>query len=481
MSFYGAATNLFQSQSRRPRSIIDIVTISNYFRVVLILTALAITGQLQAQDDLPAPEPDTETAPSPELPPGAPVQIHPDEGTLGAGEISAPFYIGRRLQLSASIDGGYDDNVLTIPNGSPSWFANPNAIVSYQFGSPRLALDLLAHGGIIYYFDHPGGLNYDPVISLEFTLAFKVAPRLTLDFSTSSFYGAQPDITTALSSTRRLGNYISSENQLFAHYRLSPRLSSITGYAFYALEYENSAASGRDRMQDIFSEQLRYLLMPTTTVLGGYRFSLNESQNAQGESHTQSLFAGLEQSFSPRLRASLHGGVQFRSQNNAEQISPYVQTSLVYEVGSQGTTANRLSGRLSGASKSGAGTYIIWTNSYSLEESDLQRAAGRETFRTNLALNVAMTARISASLALNYSHGDNQASNQSRSPTGSSNEETFGVSPSVRYAITPRCAVNVGYSHTDVNRGSGAAALDAFQSFNSYTRNRYFAGVNISF
>ena len=461
------------------------MTISNYTRVVLILTALATAGQLEAQVDLATPESETEdqteAAPFPELPPGAPVQIHPDEGSLLGGEISAPFYIGRRLQLSASIDGGYDDNVLTLPNGSPSWFANPNAILSYQFGSARLALDLLAHGGIIYYFDHPGGLNYDPVLSLEFSLAYKVTPRLILDFSTTSFYGAQPDITTALSSTRRLGNYISSENRLAAHYRLSPRLSSVTGYAFYALEYENSAASSRDRMQHIFSEQLRYLLMPTTTVLGGYRFSLNESQNAQGGSTTQSLFAGLEQSFSPRLRATLRAGTQFRSQNNAEQISPYVETSLIYELGSQGSTTSRLSGRLSGARTSGAGTYIIWTTGYSLEESDLQRAAGRETFRTNLALNVAMTARISASLALSYSHGDNQSSNQSRSPRGSSNEETFGISPSVRYAITPRCSVNVGYSYANVNRGSGAAALDAFQSFNSYTRNRYFAGATISF
>ena len=123
------------------------------------------------------------------------------------------FDIGRRLQISASVNGGYDDNVLLTPNGSPSWFANPNVNLSYQFGSDRLAMDLLTRGGIIYYFDHPGGLNYDPIVSLDFSLAYKVTLRLTLDFSTSSFYGAQPDFSTALSSTRRLGNYIRSENR----------------------------------------------------------------------------------------------------------------------------------------------------------------------------------------------------------------------------------------------------------------------------
>jgi hypothetical protein len=51
----------------------------------------------------------------------------------------------------------------------------------------------------------------------------------------------------------------------------------------------------------------------------------------------------------------------------------------------------------------------------------------------------------------------------------------------VRYAITHRCALNAGYRHTEVDRGSGAAALDPMQSVTSYSRNRYFAGVTVSF
>jgi opacity protein-like surface antigen len=170
----------------------------------------------------------------------------------------------------------------------------------------------------------------------------------------------------------------------------------------------------------------------------------------------------------------LHSGVQFRSGNNG-QISPYVATSLEYELGSEAMRASRGSGATS--------TYIIWTNSYSIEESDLQQAAGRETFRTNLLLNYAMTARISASLSLTYSHGDNGTSNQisSTSLGGSSNETAFDITPSVRYAITQHCAVNVGYRYTDVSRGSGAVALNPSQTVSSYTRNRYFAGITLSF
>ena len=480
MSFYAAAASLFQSQSRRRVSIIDIVIITNYSRLALILAALAIAGQLEAQVDLPAPESgtedQTEAAPSPELTPEAPVQIRPDEGSPVAGtEVNAPqFDIGRHFHLSGSLNGGYDDNVNLTPTGSPSWYANPNANFRYQFGSARLAMDLLTGGGINYYFDHPGGRDYDPIVYLNLSAAYKVTPRLTLNFSTSSAYESQPELGTALSGINRLGNYFRSENRLSAHYRLSPRLSSVTGYALYALEYESPAASGHDRMQNAFSQQLRYLWMPTTTVSGTYRFSINETQNSGSASTTQSLIAGLEQSFSPRFKAGLQSGVQFRSENGGERTSPFVETSLQYELGSQGRTAH---------GQSAASTYIIWTNRYSIEESDQQQAAGRETFRTNLLLNYAITARISASLALIYSHGDNEANNQisSGSLGGSSTETTFDITPSVRYAITQRCAVNAGYRHTEVDRGSGATVLDPLQSVTSYSRNRYFAGITISF
>src|SRR6266513_1973732 len=428
--------------SARRRFIIEIVTITKHPRIALILLAvLALAGQLEAQIDLPAPdvpvpgsedEQQTETAPSPELNPGAPVQIRPDEGSPVAGtEIITPeFNIGRHLHLSGSLNGGYDDNVNLSPTGSPSWYANPTANFRYQFGSTRLAMDLLVGGGINYYFDHPGGRYYDPIVYLQFSLAYKATARLTLDLSTSSAYESQPEFATALSSTRRLGNYFRSENNLSAHYQLSHRLSSITGYSLSALEYENPAASGHNRLEQAFSEQLRYLWMPTTTVSGEYRFSLNESQGAQGKSTTQSLIAGLEQSFSPRFKAGLRSGVQFRS-GSGGQISPYVETSLQYELESQGRTASR---------QSADSTYIIWTNRYSIEESDQQQAAGRETFRTNLKLNYAITARISASLALIYSHGDNGTSNQisSGSLGGSSTETTFDITPSIRYAITQR-------------------------------------------
>src|SRR5438874_3864443 len=99
----------------RMRPIIEIVTITKYPRLALILlAALALAAQLEAQIDLPAPdvpvpegEQQTETAAPPELTPEAPVQIRPDEGSPVAGTgVNAPeFGIGRHFHLSGSLNG----------------------------------------------------------------------------------------------------------------------------------------------------------------------------------------------------------------------------------------------------------------------------------------------------------------------------------------------------------------------------------------
>jgi hypothetical protein len=465
-------------------SILKILTITRYSRLTLALIALAVAGQLEGQVELTAPESEPEeqagTPPSSDLTPEAPGQLRPDEGSPVAGHpITFPeFGIGRHFHLSGSFNVGYDDNVNLLPGGSPSWYLNPTANARYQFGSARLAMDLLIGGGINYYLDHPNGRDYDPISYLQFSLAYKVSPRLTIDLSTTLAYQSQPEFGAELSANRFLGNYFRTDDKVAAHYRLSPRWSSVTRYFLSAVEYENPASSIHDRLQNTFSEQMRYLWRPTTTLSGEYRVSLNEAQTAQGQSTTQSIIAGAEESFSPRLKATLRSGVQFRSSGNGDRFSPYLESSVEYELGSQGKTRTT-----KGVGAGSSTTYIIWTGRYSIEESDLARASGRETYRTDLRLNWAITDRISASLALLYFHGDNEPGNQisNRSLANSAGENTLDITPSIRYLITPHCSLTAGYRYTDVNRGPGSATLEPSQSITSFTRNRYYAGINLTF
>src|SRR5205823_9969967 len=91
-----------------------------------------------------------------------------------------------------------------------------------------------------------------------------MSARLTLDIRAFAAYQAQPDVTSSLSANRRLGNFFRSEDNISAHYRWTPRFSTLTTYTFSTIEYQNSIASSGDRFQNQLGEEARYLLFPTT-------------------------------------------------------------------------------------------------------------------------------------------------------------------------------------------------------------------------
>ena len=427
-------------------------------RATIIIVFAAATS-LSAQDIAPEESTSGEGEnPSESTPIGQPIApTNPDDGSvrLGLGGSVPTFNLGRRFGLSTSLTGGYDDNVNLTPTGSPSWFANPNAVFTYQFGNPRLAMNLIAGAGITYYFDHPGGRDYDPNLYLRLSLAYKASERLTFDVSVFAAYQAQPDVTSALSANRRLGNFFRSEDNISAHYRWTPRFSTVTSYTFSALEYQNSTASSGDRLENHLGEQVRYLLFPTTTATAGYGIGITGYQTTGNNPISQTLTAGLDQTFGPHLIGIFQGGLQLRS----GQTSPYIDAGLNYSFKS----ANE-----------------IWTNTYSIEESGTGAGSGRETFRTNLLLNYRFTARISANLAVSYQNGTGaQAAEIGFNGRVAGGAETlFDVSAEVRYAITHSLAVNAGYRHTESDQGSTSAI--ASQGL-GYTRNRYFAGLTYTF
>ena len=423
--------------------------------IIIVFAATSLSAQDIAPEESTSGEGENPSEPTLTGPPIVPT--NPDDGSvrLGLGGIAPIFTLGRRFGLSTSLTGGYDDNVNLTPTGSPSWYASPSAVFTYQFGNPRLAMDLVTGAGITYYFAHPGGRNYDPDIYLHLSLVYKASERLTFDVSAFAAYQAQPDVTSALSANRRLGNFFRSADNISANYRWTPRFSTVTNYTFSALEYQNSTASSNDRLENHLGEHVRYLLFPTTTATAGYGINITHYQTAGNNPISQTLTAGLDQTFGPHLIGTFQGGVQFRS----SQTSPYIDAGLRYSFNSAS---------------------VIWTNSYSIEESGTGAGSGRETFRTNLLLNYRFTARISANLAVSYQNGTGAqgADTGFNGGVAGGTEKVFDVSAGVRYAITHSLAVNAGYRHTESDRGSTSAI--ASQGF-SYTRNRYFAGLTYRF
>jgi len=398
--------------------------------------ALAFSQQLCAQV--------LETIPGPLL------ETRPENGTPIAASVqtNSIFSQPRGLTLSTSVVGGYNDNVnaatgasTSSTGGSGSLYTSDYASLSYTFGTPRTKVSLTTGGGVTYYFDQPAA-GYNPTGYLGLSLTHKPSERMTLSLSVFASYQSQPDLSTNLGSNQQLGSFIHSTDTISLAYSWTPRFSTVTSYTLDLLNYFSSAGSLQNRMEHTFGEQFRYLLWPTTAGVAEYRYKIIDYESAPLDSTTNFLLAGLDHTFTPRLNGTFRGGVELRSsESNGFQASPYFQSALTYILHNG---------------------FVIWTNSYSIEESDTVGVSSAPAFRTGLTLNYGLTRRLSGNLALFYVSGGNQSGG-----TSSSSGNTIDISPSLRYLITRRLSANAGYHHTS---GSGSSS-----------QNNYFAGLSFSF
>ena len=77
-----------------------------------------------------------------------------------------------------------------------------------------------------------------------------------------------------------------------------------------------------DRFENTVGNEFRFLLYPTTTVVGEYRFQIVTFDNIARDSMSHFALAGFDQRFSPRLDSSLRGGVEFRSYEENTETRP---------------------------------------------------------------------------------------------------------------------------------------------------------------
>jgi hypothetical protein len=388
--------------------------------------------------------------------PGPLLETRPENGTpiAATAQTNSIFSQSRGLTLSAGVVGGYDDNVnassgggsTSSTGGSGSSYTSGNVALSYTPAiSPRTQLSLTTGGGFTYYFDRTG-MGYNPSGYLGLSLTHKPSRRMTLSLSVFAAYQSQPDLSTNLGSNQQLGSFIHSTDLLSLSYSWTPRFSTVTSYTFGLLKYNGSAGSLENRLEHTLGEQFQYLLWPTTTGVAEYRFGIIDYESAPLDSTTNFLLAGLNHTFTPRLNATFRGGVELRSsESNGFQPGPYFESSLTYVL------------------HNGS---VIWTNGYSIEESNVPGGSSAPAFRTGLTLNYRFTPRLSASLPLFYVHGGNQSGGSS-----SSSQDTIDIGPSLNYSINRHFSANVGYHYTEV---SGSAS-------SSYSRNNYFAGLNFNF
>ena len=370
--------------------------------------------------------------------------------TDGSGRFSKiPFHV------SVGVRVGYDDNVYSSSvDTKGSGYVNSSLGVTYDFGNARTKISLSSGGGVSYYFDRQSDRSYDLNSFLSLTLTHRATPRLTLGATVYAAYQSEPNFAFNLSTNRRSGDFFFTSDRFTVAYQIAPRWSSVTGYTLGLVKYQDSAiGAAQDRLEHTLSEEIKYLILPTTSAVAEYRFGIVDYDRFARDSTTHFLLAGVDHSFTPRLGVSARGGVEFRSyEENGDHTSPYFEGTLSYALAPRSS--------------------ISWTNRYSIEEPDVPGSPMRTTFRTGLQVSYAVTPRITATLSGFYQHDNNDGGQVQANTSPSFTENAFDLALAVRYAVTRHFAVEAAYSHTEVTSDI---------SLREYARNRYSLGANYSF
>jgi hypothetical protein len=361
------------------------------------------------------------------------------------------------LHFSLSTEGGYDDNVNTTSTRNGSLFTSGRLTLSCDVNTDRTQLRVFSGGGVTYFPDRTPGRPYDVNSSIALSLTQSVSLKLTIDASVYAAYQTEPDFSSDVGPDSRQGNFFYTADRLSATYQWYIRFSTVSSYNFRLVRYDNSSVGTfQDRMEDTFGEEFRFHLLPRTILVGEYRFEVIDYDRAPRDSTSHFALGGVNYSFTPQLNLVTRGGATFRSyKNDGNRIEPYFEGSLDYQVARASS--------------------LTWTARYGVEEPNLAEALTRTTFRTGLQLKYGLSARVSSTLAAYYHHDENKSLNLfgTVGPVSAPfSEDAFDVTVGTRYEINPHWAVYVGFDHSEIISGASAR---------SYSRNRYSAGLSLSF
>lgn len=404
-----------------------------------------------------------------------------------SGPSSTGAYSRLPFELSAMVQGGYDDNPATAGGGGTqgSPFSLIGVQLAYNLSSPRTQISFHGGGNFTYYWDHSQGLQeYDISVTGGLTIQHKASPRLTLMADLNAAYLTEPQFSDNISIARRSGNYFYAQDQLSATYLWAPRFQTVTSYSLFALAYdEQSVALFEDRFQHTFGNEFKFIWQPETALVMEYRFELADYTNEgdfignrfippfflipqylQQNSVTHFVLAGVDHNFSSRLSISLRGGAQFRYfvDANRNETAPYFEVALNYAAGPR--------------------TTLIWTNRYGLEEPDVDTNPVLTAFRSGLQVSYAFTPKLSASGGVYFVHDHYHTGPSTTVNTifgmitvpgdPAFSEQSVDLSGKISYAMTRHWFAEIGFAHTEV---------DSDEPVRSYSRNRGYGGLTYNF
>jgi len=365
---------------------------------------------------------------------------------IGEGVFSnVPIQVG----LFTSI--GYDDNVfLQHSNRLGSGITEAAIDFSSHIGNQRTMFDADFSPGFDYYWDRPGR-SVDPDVRLTLSFLHQIDQRSYLAVSDFFTWTAQPNYQYGIGSPVSVLDYVYDSTTVSYGHQWTPRFSTVTSYTGGLLYYENSGLGKLlDRIDNIFAEQFRFLVLPRITAVAEYRFEyVDYFFNDILNSYTNYGLAGLDLTVSPRLTLTFRGGVEIR--NYMTQIpgiqkdltGPFFESTLIYHYQPN--------------------SYLEWYNRYGIEESDIGTGY-RKTYRTGMQVSHAFGERLNLLASVYYAH------NQYEEPAFE--ENLLYVNLGLTYRLRKSLTLSAGYT---LDRDFSQITL------RDYYRDRVYVGLLFTF
>jgi hypothetical protein len=359
------------------------------------------------------------------------------------------------IQITAALDGGYDDNLTLSPSGLGSVFTRENVVLTYARPGERTQFFVVGVGRFSQYFDVSGQNETAGNVTLSLTHNF--SSRLSFYASVYGTYQNEPNFTSNVGPQNVRTPFFDTVDLFALTYHWALRFSTVTSYTFQRVQYFSSSNGNsqngvqntlsQNRIQNTFGEAFQFNLTSRTVLVGEYRFEAIDYDTAPTNSTTHFVLAGVNHNLTEHLMVHVRGGESFRSlENEGDTASPYFEGTLSY------VSSNHS---------------LNWTTSYGYESPTATGATTTKTWRTGLNLTYDLTSRLSSTTGVYYHHDENQGG------TGSTGTQDFlDLLLGLRYTINKRLTLHVNYNYTS------QSSLGATPG---YSRNRYSAGLSYTY
>lgn len=414
-------------------------------------------------------------------------------GVAGVQAQSEPMAVQqpKPWNVSATLRGFYDDNINSTTSGrvgSAGVEISPSVGVNWGDGQTTIVGNYTY--SLKYYDKRPAGNggNADQEHIFDIALSHAFSPRYRLDVEDNFVVGQEPDALRSGPSSptiqRIAGDNIRNTGLVKFNMDLSPQLSLELGYENDFFDYADNTVliafnivtpsrSGMlDRIEQYGHVNLKWHATPETTPFAGYKFGLVNYtsdqivaetltfapiQADQRDSRSHFVYAGVQHSFRPDLRAVVQVGAQYRDPYNdpasKPSTTPYVDGNVSYaylpnDVVTAGFTYAR-----SASDQVGSGGHLVV---------DYQTAV------LYGSLHHEFLPQLSGDLSATFQNSSADASGTTvtGSPTKLTDRQDYLLGLILTYAINQNFSVHAGYSYDRQDGSVGA-----------FDRNRVYIGA----